>query len=112
MAQSALFAAFQKVRSDVDGALEVTRRKEEEKREREEAERLAAARAKRARAHALEEKAKAAAPKATAKPAGEAPQKPAEPERVPARGAEFAKGAFGALLAGAAEDRARCGSCG
>ena len=64
MAQSALFAAFQKVRSDVDGALEVTRRKEEEKREREEAERLAAARATRARAHALEEKAKAAAPKA------------------------------------------------
>lgn len=103
MAQSALFAAFQIVRSDVDGALEVTRRKEEEKREREEAERLAAARAKRARAHALEEKAKAAAPKATAKPSVQTPQKPSEPERVPARGAEFAKGAFGALLAGAAE---------
>uniref|UniRef100_UPI003FD8177E hypothetical protein n=1 Tax=Sutterella sp. TaxID=1981025 RepID=UPI003FD8177E len=44
----ALFAAFQKVRADVDQALVETRRKEAEAREAEEKKRLAERRAKRA----------------------------------------------------------------
>lgn len=105
MAQSALFAAFQKVRSDVDSALEVTRKREEEERARAEEERLAAARAKRARSAAVDAKARAAAPKpAASKPsAALASDSAAESERVPARDATYAKGAFGAILAGAAQ---------
>ena len=106
----ALFAAFQKVRADVDQALEETRRKEAEKRAAEEAARLEERRLKRAgipAAKPLQKSAPVSLPKAPAKPAAPAakplprpvakPQPPKEPQKFAAP-----KGAFGSMLADAA----------
>ena len=90
----ALFAAFQKVRGDLEGALEQTRKKEEAARAREEAERLrmrregfskqAAAKGASAlvRGPAMQEKGKKSA--AAAKSAAQAQPQPAaaEPKRL------------------------------
>lgn len=111
----ALFAAFQKVRADVDQALEETRRKEAEKRAAEEAARLEERRSKRAgipgeRLAAKSvpqsvEKAPAKpllkpAPRPVGKPSAASspkPQPPKEPQRF-----STPKGAFGSMLADAA----------
>lgn len=107
----ALFAAFQKVRGDLEGALEQTRKKEEAARAREEAERLrmrregfskqAAAKGASAlvRGPAMQEKGKKSA--AAAKSAAQAQPQPAaaEPKRL---SKAAAAGAFGSLLADAA----------
>ena len=104
MADRALFAAFQKVRGDLEGALAQTRKKEEETRAREEAERLRMRRegfskqAAAAGASALvrggeKKKPKPEAPKPVPSPA------PAEPRRL---SKTAAAGAFGSLLADAA----------
>lgn len=110
MAQDrALFAAFQKVKGDLEGALEATRKKEEAERAREEAERLA----KRRRAEASVKAAKAAqtddpfAPPAkktapTAAPKREKPAMPQPPQAKPIEALAPAKGAFGEALASAA----------
>ena len=107
----ALMAAFQKVRVDVDQALEQTRRKEEAARAAEEAKRMAERRAKRAGVE-LSKSSKGTstldARKSTAK-------KPAEPPKsapvktapkapaAPAPRTYTPTGAFGAVLAGAAK---------
>ena len=107
----ALFAAFQKVRGDLEGALEQTRKKEEAARAREEAERLrmrregfskqAAAKGASAlvRGPAMQETGKKSA--AAAKSAAQVQPQPAaaEPRRL---SKAAAAGAFGSLLADAA----------
>lgn len=104
MADRALFAAFQKVRGDLEGALAQTRKKEEETRAREEAERL------RMRREGFSKQAAAAGASALVrggekkKPKPEAPKPapssaPAEPRRL---SKTAAAGAFGSLLADAA----------
>lgn len=93
----ALMAAFQKVRKDVDQALEVTRRKEEEARAREEAKRLAERRAKRLGIEPPKPKPQPApAPKPQPKPRPEPAAAP-EPRKY------SPSSAFGAVLAGAAQ---------
>lgn len=108
MAQDrALFAAFQKVKGDLEGALEATRKKEEAERAREEAERLA----KRRAADKSVKAAKAGDPFAKpAKPAAAASSFVKKPSPIPpppaAKPIEAlapAKGAFGAALASAAQ---------
>ncbi len=122
----ALFAAFQKVRADVDQALVETRRKEAEAREAEEKKRLAERRAKRAggaakalqtppakTAAAPEPAQRAPAPAAARRPATlsapaagraapEPPQTIQTPQTAPRRTLS-PKGAFGSALASAAE---------
>lgn len=106
----ALFAAFQKVRADVDQALEETRRKEAEKRAAEEAARLEERRLKRAGIPAAKSPAKSAPvslPKAPAKPGAPAAKplpKPVAKPQLPKEPQKFAapKGAFGSMLADAA----------
>ena len=111
----ALFAAFQKVRADVDQALEETRRKEAEKRAAEEAARLEERRRKRAgipgerlAAKSVPQSVEKAPPKPLLKPAprpvgkpsaasSPKPQPPKEPQRF-----STPKGAFGSMLADAA----------
>lgn len=105
----ALFAAFQKVRADVDQALEDTRRKEAEKRAAEEAARLEERRLKRAGIPAAKSPAKSAPvslPKAPAKPGAPAAKplpKPVAKPQLPKEPQKFAapKGAFGSMLADA-----------
>lgn len=111
----ALFAAFQKVRADVDQALEETRRKEAEKRAAEEAARLEERRRKRAgipgeklAAKSVSQSVEKApakpllkpAPRPVGKPSAASspkPQPPKEPQRF-----STPKGAFGSMLADAA----------
>ena len=111
----ALFAAFQKVRADVDQALEETRRKEAEKRAAEEAARLEERRRKRAGIPGEKlaaksvpqsvEKAPAkpllkSAPRPVGKPSSASSPKP-QPSKEPQR-FSTPKGAFGSMLADAA----------
>lgn len=109
MAQSALFAAFQKVKTDVDQALAETRKKAEEARAREEAEALERRRLakagklgqKPAVGKAAQKKSAPPRPKPLAEPPKPASSAPAVPKPAPKPLAKPA-GAFGSALASAA----------
>lgn len=111
----ALFAAFQKVRADVDQALEETRRKEAEKRAAEEAARLEERRRKRAgipgeklAAKSVSQSVEKApakpllkpAPRPVGKPSAASSPKPQPPKEL--QRFSTPKGAFGSMLADAA----------
>ena len=115
MSNRALFAAFNKVRTDVEGALEASRKREEEKRLREEE----LAREEKRREREARQRGQAPA-KSVPKPAAPAPKSqktgqspkratPAptrtESERVLVREPNAATSAFGAMLAGAAREK-------
>ena len=122
----ALMAAFQKVRADVDQALEQTRRKEEAVRAAEEAKRAQDRREKRQGSAAAKQSGKASAGEANSAGESKSQQSMVKAARVPPLQASFSaaeqpsakvpentsvraprtyspKGAFGAVLAGAAQ---------